>query len=60
MTFGSLDTLMAATEEELTAVPDVGQTTAESIRDWFAESAVAGSHRAAARGRCRFRRRRSR
>ena len=37
MTFGSLDALMAATEEELTAVPDVGQTTAESIRDWFAD-----------------------
>ena len=37
MTFGSLDALMAATEEELTAVPDVGQTTAESIRNWFAD-----------------------
>ena len=37
MTFGSLDALMAATEEELTAVPDIGQTTAESIRDWFAD-----------------------
>ena len=38
MTFGSLDALMAATEEELTAVPDVGQTTAESIRNWFADT----------------------
>ena len=37
MTFGSLDALMAATEEELTAVPDIGQTTAESIRAWFAD-----------------------
>ena len=37
MTFGSLDALMAATEEELTAVPDIGLTTAESIRDWFAD-----------------------
>lgn len=33
--FGSLDALMAATVEELTAVPDVGAVTAECIVDWF-------------------------
>ena len=33
--FGSLDNLMAATEEELTAVPDVGAVTAAYIVDWF-------------------------
>ncbi len=33
--FGSLDGLMAATEEELTAVPDVGGITAGSISSWF-------------------------
>lgn len=35
--FGSLDGLMAATEEELTAVPDVGSITAQSIVQWFAQ-----------------------
>ena len=34
-TFGSLDALMAATKEELTAVPDVGAVTAANIYDWF-------------------------
>ena len=34
-TFGSLDALMAATEEELTAVPDVGAITAANIWHWF-------------------------
>ena len=34
-TFGSLDALMNATEEELTAVPDVGQITAANISQWF-------------------------
>ncbi len=34
-TFGSLDALMAATEEELTAVSDVGAVTATSIYGWF-------------------------
>ena len=34
-TFGSLDSLMAATEEELTAVPDVGAVTAANISGWF-------------------------
>ena len=34
-TFGSLDALMAASEAELTAVPDVGAVTAASIYDWF-------------------------
>ena len=33
--FGTLDALMAATEEELTAVPDVGAVTASFIADWF-------------------------
>ncbi len=35
-TFGSLDALMAASMEELTAVPDVGETTAQNILDYFA------------------------
>ncbi len=34
-TFGSLDTLMEASLEELTAVPDVGGITAANIFDWF-------------------------
>ena len=33
--FGSLDALMAASVEELTAVPDVGGITASFIADWF-------------------------
>jgi DNA ligase (NAD+) len=33
--FGNLDNLMAASEEELTAVPDVGAVTAAYIVDWF-------------------------
>ena len=36
-TFGSLDALMAASLEELTAVPDVGGVTAANIRDWFSQ-----------------------
>ncbi len=35
--FGSLDGLMQATAEELTAVPDVGAITAGFIADWFAQ-----------------------
>jgi DNA ligase (NAD+) len=35
--FGSLDGLMAATEEELQAVPDVGPVMATRIRGFFAE-----------------------
>ncbi len=35
--FGNLDALMAATEEELREVPDVGEVTAKSIADWFAQ-----------------------
>lgn len=35
--FGSLDALMAATVEELTEVEDVGEITARSISDWFAQ-----------------------
>ncbi|MCD7822081.1 MAG: NAD-dependent DNA ligase LigA [Clostridiales bacterium] len=34
--FGSLDRLMEATEEELTAVDDIGAITAQSIVRWFA------------------------
>ena len=33
--FRSLDTLMSATEEELTAVPDIGGITAKNLLDWF-------------------------
>ncbi len=33
--FGSLDALMAATEEELTAVPDIGTITAHSLIAWL-------------------------
>ena len=35
--FGTMDGLMNATAEELTAVPDVGLITAQSIADWFAQ-----------------------
>jgi DNA ligase (NAD+) len=35
--FGSLDALMNATAAELTAVSDVGEVTAASIADWFAQ-----------------------
>ena len=35
--FGSLDNLMEATSEELTQVPDIGEVTAESICEWFAQ-----------------------
>lgn len=34
--FGSLDRLQAATLEELTAVADIGETTAQNILDYFA------------------------
>lgn len=33
--FGSLDGLMAATKEELVAIRDIGQITAENIVQWF-------------------------
>ena len=33
--FGSMETLGAASEEELTAVPEIGPETARGIRDWF-------------------------
>jgi DNA ligase (NAD+) len=33
--FGSLDKLMEASLEELTAVPDIGAITAQSLVDWF-------------------------
>ncbi len=35
--FGSLDNLMSATAEELTTVSDIGEVTAKSITDWFAQ-----------------------
>ena len=35
--FGSLDALMAASVEELKEIPDVGEITAISIADWFAQ-----------------------
>lgn len=35
--FGSLDKLMEATLEELTQVPDIGEVTAKSICEWFAQ-----------------------
>ena len=34
--FGDLDSLMAASEEALTAVPDVGAITAQNLLAWFA------------------------
>lgn len=34
-TFGSIDTLIAATTEALTEVPDIGAVTAANIYDWF-------------------------
>ena len=37
MHFGDLDTLANAAMEELLLVPDVGETTAENIRSWFAD-----------------------
>ena len=33
--FGTLDELMAATEEELQSIPDIGAVTALFIREWF-------------------------
>ena len=35
--FGSLEQLMAASEDELMAVSDIGDVTAKSIIDWFAQ-----------------------
>ena len=34
-TFGTMDALMAATQEELTQIQDVGTITAANIHDWF-------------------------
>ena len=36
--FGSLDALMQATKEELTAISDIGEITAGFIYDWFRQS----------------------
>ncbi len=36
-TFGTLDALMTATREELTAIPDIGEITAENLVRWFAD-----------------------
>ena len=35
--FGSLDNLMVATEDDLLAVPDIGEVVAEAILAWFAD-----------------------
>ena len=35
--FGTFDNLMVATEDELLAVPDIGEVVAESILAWFAD-----------------------
>ena len=35
--FGNLDALMAATEEELTVIPDIGGITAGFLLDWFSK-----------------------
>lgn len=35
--FGSLDTLMTASLEQLTEIPDIGEVTAQSIMEWFAQ-----------------------
>ncbi len=37
-TFGTLDAVMQATEEELQAVPDIGVITAKNLVEWFAET----------------------
>ena len=37
--FGSMDALAAASEEELTAVSEIGPETARGIRDWFEKAA---------------------
>ncbi len=36
-TFGDMDALMAATQEQLTEVPDVGAVTADFIIQWFSQ-----------------------
>ena len=36
--FGTLDALMAATEEELTQIPDIGGITAANVIQWFSSS----------------------
>ena len=36
-TFGTLDALMAASLEELTAVPDIGEITAQNLVQWFSD-----------------------
>ena len=36
-TFGSLDKVRKAGPEELTAIPDIGETCAQSVIDWFAQ-----------------------
>jgi len=37
--FGSMDALQAATEEELLAVPDMGEISAKNIREYFSDEA---------------------
>ena len=36
--FGTIDALLSATEEVLTAIPDIGGITARSLLDWFQSS----------------------
>ena len=54
MRFGALDALMAATVEELTAVPDVGEITARCIVDYLLPAPGPGPDPAAAGGRGQF------
>lgn len=35
--FGSMERLMAASQEELETIPDIGPVVAQSIHDWFSE-----------------------
>ena len=37
--FGTMDALRAATEDDLTAVPEIGPETARSVREWFGRPA---------------------
>ncbi len=38
--FGTMDALAAATEDDLTAVSEIGPETARSVRDWFGRAAT--------------------
>jgi DNA ligase (NAD+) len=47
--FGSMDALIAATEEDLTRVNDAGPKVAKAIRDFFSNKTNLGPHRASSR-----------